>query len=136
MAERDQFRVLTFEERVNAMSPNEINAQLSSDNVVLAELGVRTPISFMVYGACLYGSSYEERFNARGGTRPTPMNCFMALLHGEPNLKQLQTNDFEKLAGTVSRISMATEALIEKTSEEEWLRAFTQSPQKSLSQQR
>ena len=118
-----------FDEQAKVMSPEQLFDQLGRDNMELARLGVKISITIIVYGARRYGNNYEYRTNIHNQTRPTPMNCFMALLHNQPELGQLPQEDFEKLGKVVSRISVATEALAGKINRFDWPEQFSISPQ-------
>lgn len=123
----------SFEEYVNAMSPQELHGQLEAENANLADLGVRMPIGWMLDKAQKYGVLYEDRRYGEHehSVKPTAMNSFMALLRYQPELRNLEQEQFEKLGKTVSRISVTTDALIEKTGGVVWQGLFAEEPQRT-----
>jgi hypothetical protein len=129
MPERGSQRALSYEEQARRMSSEELQSELGKQNVALASLGVKTPISVMIYGARMYGRSYEDVRDSEGGTPATPMNCLMALVHAEDELLSLPRMEFERLASTVSRVAITTGALLEKEGSFRWPAKFTRSPQ-------
>lgn len=105
-----------FEKTVEEMSLADIYNQLYLYNKTLGDLGVKTSVSDIIRRARQDGSRYEDRVSPEGGTRPTPMNCFMALLDAEPRLlQQLSPENLKRLGATVSRLGMVFEAFVSKT---------------------
>lgn len=131
MREIDRSRSESVEEQIREFSRQELFEQLLRENQNLAGLGVRIPISLMALGSSKYGFLYEDRMNDKGGTKSTPMNFFMALVHSQPDLLKLPKDKFEKLGAVVSRIAMVTDVLAERTGEISWPEQFTQIPQLS-----
>jgi len=128
------FSELDYDGQLGKMSDEEIFSQVEHDNMRLAQLGVDVSVSMIIYGARNYGHNYENRRYPEGSPRPTPMNCFMALLHSQPSLMhELSKKDFEDLASVVSRIAVTTDFLIHHKGSFTWPDQFTYSPQKLLS---
>jgi hypothetical protein len=121
-----------FSEQLKQLSPQELFEQIEADNLILAQLGVKIPISEIIYGATHYGIRYEFAQYPSGLVRPTPLNCFMALIHMQPDLKKLSEADFENLAGTISHVSVSVESLASKMGSIKWPDKFSVNPQEIL----
>lgn len=102
---------------------------MASFNKRLARLCVTEPIAEIVRAGQTHGCKYEDvHYHPGSLAKATPLNCLMALLHSQPNLRKLPTEDFEELAGVVAMVSQATEVLLERNKEFEWPRKFQKSP--------
>ncbi len=124
----------SIEQQLSEMSISQLFDLVQSQNENLAELGVTTSVSQIFYGAIAYGSRYEDRRYAGGGTIPTPLNCLMVVVHNQPSLKNLPDLKFERLATIVSGMSQAVQELVEKRGGFDWPASLDRSPQESIKQ--
>lgn len=112
LSESGHFGRYEFSNQLSSMTSAQVFKLLEAENKTLAEFGVQTPISKLVYWGYRRGGSIEHE-GGRQIVKITPTNCLNALLHLEPNLKSLNYESFKKLEGSVTVIADSYERLKE-----------------------
>lgn len=110
LPESGYFESHEFNIQLSSMTSDEIFKLLEAKNKTLAELGVQTPISEIVYWGWRRGGSIEY-YGGPQVVKTTPKNCLNALLRLEPNLKSLPYENFKKLESIVSIVADSYERL-------------------------
>jgi hypothetical protein len=94
---------------------------LDQQRLQLGAMGVRTPVTEIIHGAIRHGPDYEDRRYTPESAIPTPMNCFMVILHNQPELREkLPIDQFEHLAQIISRLSITVQVIYDRNPDFKW----------------
>ncbi len=110
----------SIEDQLWAKSESELIGVLRGTRLVLEELGVSLSPAFIIeFSEQQHRGHFEDKRDKKTNRKlPTAMNAFMNLLVNYPSLKQLEKDQFVRLADVVSTITMVNEILLERSAGE------------------